>query len=180
MRFLKTRLEGAMLIVPERHEDERGFFARTWCREEFASHGLRTDWVQFNVSFNRRRGTLRGLHYQAEPHPECKLVRCTRGAVWDVIVDLRPDSPTCTDWVAVELTADNRNMLYIPQGFAHGFQTLTDDTELFYQMSEFYHPELARGVRWDDPVLAIGWPWCPERIISPRDLAFPVLPCPQS
>lgn len=172
MIFTETSLEGAFLIEPERREDERGFFARTWCRREFGSHGLHKQWVQCNISFNRRKGTLRGLHYQTPPYEEAKLIRCTRGAIYDVIIDLRADSPTFTQWVAVELTADNRQMLYIPEGFAHGFQTLTDETEIFYQMSQFYAPEYASGVRWDDPALNIAWP-AGERTISERDRSYP-------
>jgi dTDP-4-dehydrorhamnose 3,5-epimerase len=170
--FTETALKGAFLIDPERREDERGFFARTWCQREFASHGLRTQWVQCNISFNRQKGTLRGMHYQVPPYEEAKLIRCTRGAMYDVIIDLRADSSTFTRWVAVELTADNRRMLYIPEGFAHGFQTLTDGTEIFYQMSQFYAPEYASGVRWDDPALNIAWP-ADERTISERDRSYP-------
>ncbi|HVK15858.1 MAG TPA: dTDP-4-dehydrorhamnose 3,5-epimerase [Fimbriiglobus sp.] len=176
MRFLPTNLAGAYVIEPEPRTDERGLFARTYCRDEFATHGLNTTWVQCNVSFNRLRCTLRGMHWQAEPHAEVKLVRCTRGAAFDVIADLRPDSPTCRQWVGVELTAENRRTVYIPAGFAHGFQTLADDTELFYQMSEFYHPDLARGARWDDPALGIEWPPAAHRVIAARDLSFPDLP----
>jgi dTDP-4-dehydrorhamnose 3,5-epimerase len=176
MRFLPTKLAGAYVIEPEPREDERGLFARTCCRDEFASHGLNTTWVQCNLSYNRLCGTLRGMHWQAEPHAEVKLVRCTRGAAFDVIADLRPDSPTYRQWVGVELTADNRKAVYVPAGFAHGFQTLTDGTELFYQMSEFYHPGLARGARWDDPALGIEWPATARRIIAERDLSFPDLP----
>jgi dTDP-4-dehydrorhamnose 3,5-epimerase len=176
MRLLPTKLAGAYVIEPEPREDERGLFARTYCRDEFAAHGLITTWVQCNVSFNRLKGTLRGMHWQAEPHAEVKLVRCTRGAAFDVIADLRPDSPTYRQWVGVELTADDRRAVYIPAGFAHGFQTLTDGTELFYQMSEFYHPDLARGARWDDPALGIEWPATTRRIITERDLSFPDLP----
>jgi dTDP-4-dehydrorhamnose 3,5-epimerase len=176
MRFVPTKLAGAFVVEPEPRGDERGFFARTFCRDEFAARGLNTTWVQCNVSFNRRAGTLRGLHWQADPHAEVKLVRCTAGAAFDVIVDLRPDSPTYRQWVAVELSADNRKAVYIPAGFAHGFQTLADGTELFYQMSEFYYPELARGARWDDPALRIEWPACGHRVVAPRDLAFPDLP----
>lgn len=174
MKFTPTPLAGAYLIELEQLEDERGFFARSFCQNEFKAHGLDPVVAQCNVSFNRQRGTLRGLHYQAEPHAEAKLVRCTRGAVWDVIVDLRKGSPTACKWHAVELTAENRRALYIPAGFAHGFQTLADDTEVFYQMSEFYHPELARGVRWDDRTLAIRWP-IEQAIISSLDRAFPTL-----
>jgi dTDP-4-dehydrorhamnose 3,5-epimerase len=178
MRFHPTPLPGALLIEPERVQDERGFFARSWCREEFAAHGIRCEWVQCNVSYTCRRGTLRGLHYQAAPHAEAKLVRCTRGAAFDVIVDLRPRSPAFGRWAAFELSCENQRLVFVPPGFAHGFQTLADDTELFYHMSEFYYPELARGVRWDDPRLAIAWPACERRIISPRDLSLPELrPC---
>jgi dTDP-4-dehydrorhamnose 3,5-epimerase len=176
MRFLPTTLAGAYVTEPEPREDERGLFARTYCRDEFAAHGLNTTWVQCNVSYNRLKGTLRGMHWQAEPHAEVKLVRCTRGAAFDVIADLRPGSPTYRHWVGVELTADNRRSVYVPAGFAHGFQTLTDDTELFYQMSEFYHPDLARGARWDDPALGIEWPTVERRILAGRDQSFPDLP----
>ena len=175
MKFLPTPLAGACVIEPELLEDERGFFARSFCQNEFRAHGLNPVVAQCNVSFNRKRGTLRGLHYQAEPHADAKLVRCTRGAVWDVIVDVRKGSPTARKWHAVELTAENRRALYIPAGFAHGFQTLEDDTEILYQMSEFYHPDLARGLRWDDPKLGIGWP-LPDPILSPRDRAYALLP----
>ena len=171
----ETPLPGAFLIRPQRREDERGFFCRTWCREEFAAHGLDCAWVQCNVSFNKHRGTLRGLHYQAAPWAEAKLVRCTMGAVYDVIVDLRRDSPGYLRWTAAELTAENRHMLFVPKGFAHGFQTLTDNTEVFYQMSEVYRAAAACGVRWDDPDLAIAWPDCPQRYLSPRDQALPAL-----
>ncbi len=152
-------------------EDERGFFARTFCVEEYEVHGLNPRLVQCNISFNKRKGALRGMHFQAAPHEEARLVRCTMGAIYDVIIDLRPDSPTFKHWVAVELTADNRKMLYVPEGFAHGFQTLEDNTEVFYQMSEFYHPERANGVRWDDPGFGVEWP-ADERTISPRDLEY--------
>lgn len=174
MRFVPSPLAGAYLVELEPLEDERGFFARSFCQEEFKAHGLDPVVAQCNVSFNRKRGTLRGLHYQAAPHSEAKLVRCTRGAIWDVIVDLREDSPTTRQWHAAELTAENRRAFYIPAGFAHGFQTLVDDTEVLYQMSEYYHPELARGVRWDDRTLAIRWPIA-KAIMSSRDRAFPTL-----
>jgi dTDP-4-dehydrorhamnose 3,5-epimerase len=176
MRFTPTKLAGAVVLEPDRLTDDRGHFARTWCVNEFAAAGLTATWVQSSVAYNRRRGTLRGMHYQTAPHEETKLVRCTRGAAYDVVVDLRPDSPTYRRWVAVELTAENGVALYVPGGFAHGYQTLTDDTELSYLMSEFYHPELARGVRWDDPAIGIDWPPCANRIIAVRDLAFPDLP----
>jgi dTDP-4-dehydrorhamnose 3,5-epimerase len=174
LKFLATPLAGAYVIELEPIEDERGHFARSFCQNDFRAHGLDPVVAQCNVSFNRRRGTLRGLHYQAEPHAEAKLVRCTRGAVWDVIVDLRKHSPTLRQWFAAELTAANCRSLYVPDGFAHGFQTLVDDTEVLYQMSEFYHPESARGVRWDDKSLAIQWP-VKAAIISPRDRMYPSL-----
>jgi dTDP-4-dehydrorhamnose 3,5-epimerase len=169
MRFRETPIPGALVIDPERREDERGFFARTWCQREFEAHGIRCAWSQCNISFNRRCGTLRGLHWQEAPWSEAKLVRCSMGAIYDVVVDLRPGSPHYGKWTAVELTATNRRMLFVPEGFAHGFQTLTDDTEVFYQMTGEYHPEAARGLRWNDPALAIAWPECRERIISAAD-----------
>jgi dTDP-4-dehydrorhamnose 3,5-epimerase len=172
MIFTETMLKGAFLIEPERRPDERGFFARTWCQREFAAIGLEPQWVQCNISFNHQRGTLRGMHFQIAPYAESKLVRCTMGAIYDVILDLRLDSPTYQQWLAVELTADNRLMLFIPEGFAHGFQTLADATEVFYQMSQFYAPDYARGVRWDDPMFAIEWPVA-ERIISEQDRCLP-------
>jgi dTDP-4-dehydrorhamnose 3,5-epimerase len=173
MRFLPTSLPGVFVVEPELREDERGFFARTWCREEFATAGLPTDWPQCNISFNRQAGTLRGMHWQAAPHEEVKLVRCTMGAAYDVVLDLRPDSPTFKKWAAFEITAANRKAVYIPAGCAHGFQTLVDNTELFYHMGESYHPESARGVRWDDPAFGIVWPPCEKRVLGTRDLAFP-------
>ena len=175
MIFTETKLKGAFSIELERQADERGFFARTWCQREFAEHHLNTRWVQGNVSFNAKRGTLRGMHYQADPYGESKLVRCTTGAVYDVIIDLRPASPTFKQWLAVELTGENHRMIYIPAGFAHGAQTLTDNCELFYQMGEFYQPDAARGVRWDDPAFGIEWPSAPPegRIITPKDRAWP-------
>ncbi len=174
MIFRETRLAGVFVIEPERLEDPRGFFARTWCREEFANRKLSTELVQCNVSYNVRKGTLRGMHYQEDPHAEIKLVRCTRGAIHDVVVDLRPTSPTFRQWVGVDLTADNRLALYIPEGFAHGFLTLQDDCEVFYQMSEFYHPECARGLRWDDPALGIVWP-SDVSVIADKDRHFLLL-----
>lgn len=172
MKFSPTALAGACIIDIEPVPDERGFFARSWCREEFARHGLNPDLAQCSISFNKKRGTLRGMHYQAKPHEETKVVRCTRGSIYDVILDLRPESPTFRKWIAVELSADNRRMLYIPAGLAHGFQSLTDDAEVFYQISTPYHPELARGVRWDDPAFGIEWPVM-ERIISDKDRQYP-------
>ena len=176
MRFLPTALPGVYVVEVEPKGDDRGLFARTYCRDEFAARGLCTDWAQCNVSFNTRAGTLRGLHWQAAPHEEVKLVRCTAGAALDVVADARPGSPTYGKWVAVEISADNRRAVYIPGGFAHGFQTLAPGTELFYQMSAAYVPEAARGARWDDPALGVVWPPCESRVIAPRDLAFPDLP----
>lgn len=171
MKFTPAGLDGACIIDIEPLADERGFFARTFCRDEFAAHGLRTDFVQCNTSFNRQRGTLRGMHFQRQPHAEAKLVRCTRGAIHDVIVDLRPESPGFRRWVAVELTAGNHRMLYVPEGCAHGFQTLADDSEVFYQMAAMYRPEAAAGVRWNDPAFAIRWP-LPDPIVSARDAGY--------
>ena len=169
MKFFETKLKGAFLIEPEPFEDERGFFARTYCRKEFEKHGLdHFDWVQCNISYNRREGTLRGMHYQIAPYAEAKLVRCTMGAIYDVIIDLRPGSESHRQWISAELSAENRKMIFIPQGFAHGFQTLLDNTEVFYQMSEFYAPEYARAVRWNDPQFRICWPEA-ERTISEKD-----------
>ena len=172
MKFSSTGLEGAFLIEIEPHEDERGFFARTCCKNEFSANGLRDDFVQCSISFNKKKGTLRGMHFQAKPFEENKLVRCTMGAIYDVIVDLRPGSPTFKKWFAVELTAANRKSIYIPTGFAHGFQTLEEDSEVLYQITEFYHPECARGVRWDDAALKIEWPE-DVRTISSRDASYP-------
>jgi dTDP-4-dehydrorhamnose 3,5-epimerase len=171
MIFNETKLLGAYIIELEKLEDERGYFARSWCQREFDAHGLDTRPVQCNISFNRKKGTLRGMHFQLPPFAETKLVRCTRGALFDVIIDLRPDSPSFLKWIGVELTARNGKMMYVPKGFAHGFQTLEDDTEVFYQMSEFYAPEYARGVRWDDPLFGVSWPE-ELRVISKRDQAY--------
>jgi len=172
MIFQETKLKGAYIIEPEKREDERGFFARTWCQREFTEQGLNPRLMQCNISFNLKRGTLRGMHYQIPPFEEAKLVRCSRGAIYDVIIDLRPCSSTFKQWLAVEVTADNRQMLYIPASFAHGFQTLEDNTEVAYYISEFYAPEHARGIRWNDPAFAIQWP-IETRAISERDQAYP-------
>lgn len=172
MVFSETALNGAFVIEPEKREDSRGFFARTYCRHEFEEHGLETAVVQTSISFNLRKGTLRGLHYQTAPFEETKLIRCTMGSIYDVIVDLRPHSRTYKRSLAVELSARNRKGLYVPRGFAHGFQTLEDSTEVFYQMSEFYSPEHARGVRWNDPAFAIEWP-AAQRNIHERDQHYP-------
>jgi len=168
LKFLETPVAGAFVIEMEPIRDERGFFARSWCAREFAERKLHPGLVQCNVSFNRKRGTLRGMHYQAAPHQEAKLIRCTMGAVYDVIVDLRIESASFRRWHGVELSAENRRAVYCPEGVAHGFQTLTDDSEVLYQMSEIHQPESARGVRWDDPAFGIKWPPA-ERVISARD-----------
>lgn len=174
MNFSETEIGGAHLIELERHGDERGWFARTFDRDEFERRGLEPAVIQCNTSFNERAGTLRGMHLQAEPHGEPKLVRCTRGAIFDVIVDLRPESPTHTAWYGIELTPDNGRMLYIPVGVAHGFQTLADGSEVAYQMGHEYVPDSATGVRWDDPAFGIDWPEPPgERVISERDASHP-------
>lgn len=174
MIFTETKLAGVYTIDLEPIEDERGFFATAWTAEELRSRGLSPEIAQCNISFNRERGTIRGLHYQTAPHEEAKLVSCTRGAMFDVAVDLRPDSATRFKWISVELSAENRRMLYVPQGFAHGYQTLTNDTEIHYQVSEYYHPECAAGVRWDDPAIGIRWPLAVTSI-SARDLNFALL-----
>ena len=170
--FRETRLKGAYLIEPEKREDERGFFARSWCMREFADHNLNPKMAQCNISFNRKKGTLRGMHYQAAPFAECKLVRCTQGTIYDVIIDLRPDSPTFKQHIGEVLSASNHKMLYVPEGFAHGFQALEDETEVFYQISESYAPESSRGVRWNDPVFGIQWP-VSDPIMLERDRSYP-------
>jgi dTDP-4-dehydrorhamnose 3,5-epimerase len=175
MIFRETKLAGVFVIDAEPIADERGAFTRTFCAREFAAHGLETAIAQCSASFNAKKGTLRGLHYQAPPHSEAKLVRVTAGAIYDVAVDLRAGSPTYGQWAAAELTAENRRMLYIPKGCAHGFQSLTDASELFYQIAEFYEPASARGLRWDDDDLAITWPDRDAPILSERDRTFPRL-----
>lgn len=174
MKFVATPLAGAFLIELQPIEDERGFFARSFCADEFKKHGLDDRVAQCNVSFNRQAGTLRGMHYQVAPHEEAKLVRCTAGAVFDVIIDLRYGSPTRYQWVASELSARNRRAMFVPAGFAHGFQTLEDDSEVLYLMSEFYHPESARGLRWDDPRIGIEWPRS-DPVLSDKDRSFPLI-----
>ena len=174
MIFTETPLAGAFFVDLERREDDRGFFARTFCREEFEAHGLLPDIAQCNLSYNHAAGTLRGMHYQVEPAVETKLVRCTSGAILDVIVDMRPGSPTFLQHVAVELTAENRRALYIPGMFAHGYQTLVDGAEVAYQVGEFYTPGYERGLRYDDPALGITWP-IPVSVISPKDATWPLL-----
>ena len=174
MIFTETRLKGSFIIEPEKNVDERGFFARAFDDHVFEEHGLKSRVKQCNISFNKTKGTLRGMHYQASPYEEAKLVRCTRGKAFEVMVDLRPASSTYLEWFGVEISAENYKMLYAPEGFALGFQTLEDNTELFYQMSEKFMPDFGRGIRWDEPTIAISWPLKPT-VISKKDLALPLL-----
>ena len=173
MNYVATSLPDVWIVELERHSDDRGYFARSWCEEEFRARGLNPRLAQCSVSFNARRGTLRGMHYQAAPHAEAKLVRCTRGAVHDVVLDLRPESKSFKQWITVELNEDNSRAVYIPEGCAHGFQTLTDNTEVLYQISEFHHPQSSRGVRWDEPAFGIVWP-IENPILSERDQHHPL------
>jgi len=172
MEFIETKLKGAFLVSIRKIEDRRGFFARGWCEEELASHGLTAHMVQLNVAFSSTKGTLRGLHYQAPPYQEAKLVRCTRGAIFDVMVDLRPESPTHRQWFGAELSADNALMLYVPEGFAHGYQTLVDNTEMYYLTSARYAADAASGVRYNDPAFDISWPLAVS-VISDADAGWP-------
>lgn len=172
MKFVAALLSGAYIIEPEPIKDNRGFFSRTFCQKEFEQHGLEFHFVQCNISWNKEKGILRGMHYQLPPHAEVKVVRCTRGAIYDVIIDLRPDSPSYCKWVGVELSADNYRMLYVPENFAHGYQTLEPNTEVFYLVSEFYAPSSERGVRWNDPAFKINWP-LPNSILSTKDKSYP-------
>jgi dTDP-4-dehydrorhamnose 3,5-epimerase len=172
MIFTETKLSGAFLIELEKNDDVRGFFARSWSEKEFAEHGLLSHFVESNISFSYKSGTLRGMHYQEAPHGQVKVVRCTTGSIYDVIIDLRPESPTFKQWTGVELTARNHLMLYVPLDFAHGYQTLEDDTEMTYQVSSTYHPESSKGVRWNDPAFGITWPE-DERVIIERDQRYP-------
>lgn len=172
MEFLQTKLPGVFEVRIQPKSDDRGFFARTWCQQEFEAQGLEGKLVQCSFSFSRRKGTLRGLHYQIAPHEETKLIHCTQGAIYDVVVDLRGNSPTFRNWIAVELSSEKHNMVYVPRGCAHGFLTLKDESEVCYQMSEFLHEESARGVRWNDPAFHITWPGKVE-VISERDRTYP-------
>lgn len=172
MTFVETTIPGVVEIRLTPTSDERGWFARSWCRAEFEKHGLNPRIAQCNISSNRRKGTLRGMHYQDQPFPEAKVVRCTKGSIFDVVIDLRPASPSFRKWVGVELTAENHKSLYVPEGCAHGFLTLAEDTEVFYLMSESYHSELASGVRWDDPAFGVIWP-AEVDVISERDRTYP-------
>lgn len=173
MIFRETKLKGAFIMELETFEDDRGFFAQSWSPRELAEHGLEAPLVESAISFNKKKGTLRGMHYQASPHGQAKIVRCTRGSIYDVIIDLRTGSPTFKQWVGAELTSRNRLMLYVPKGCAHGFQTLEDETEVFYNMSHFYTPESSRGVRWNDPAFAVHWPTTEGVIINERDQSYP-------
>jgi len=172
MIFTETKLEGAFILEQQKLEDDRGFFSRSWCRREFEAHGLNPRLAQCSISFNKQKATLRGMHYQLPPYEEAKLVRCTSGSIYDAIIDLRPQSPTFKQYLGLVLTAQNHKMLYVPEGFAHGFLTLEDNTEVFYQMSEFYSAEHTRGVRWNDVAFRIEWPLAPSTI-SDRDRSCP-------
>ncbi len=174
MNFSETPLRGSYVLDIEKIEDKRGFFARSFCQKEFAIMGLNPCIAQCNISFNSVAGTLRGMHYQISPHAETKIVTCITGAIFDVIIDLRSDSCTYLQWFGIELSGDNYRLLYVPQGFAHGFQTLVDNTTVHYQISEFYNPESARGIRWDDPVFNISWPQNDNRILSDKDASYPL------
>lgn len=174
MKFYETPLKGAYIIELDMIHDERGFFARTWCNKEIEEHSLIPCVAQCSISYNEKKGTLRGMHFQAAPYEEVKIVRCTKGAIYDVIIDLRPKSCSFMRWYAVELRSDNYKEIYIPKGFAHGFQTLEDNTEVYYQISEFYHPECSRGLRWDDENINIVWPEEENRIISKKDKEWKV------
>ena len=173
MKFTETGLDGAFVIEIEPRLDERGFFARGWCRREFEAAGIRINFVQANIAFSKNKGTLRGMHFQRAPHAECKLWRCVRGAIFDVMIDLRLNSPTFKKWFGIELTSDNHKMTLIPEGFAHGYLTTADNTEVFYLVSAFYTPEAEGGVRWDDPAFEVRWPMTDNLIISEKDKNWP-------
>ncbi|MHC4644436.1 MAG: dTDP-4-dehydrorhamnose 3,5-epimerase [Planctomycetota bacterium] len=173
MIFTETKLRGAFIIEMEPIRDTRGYFARAWCKKEFEEHGLKSSLVQANITFSREKGTLRGMHYQAAPYQEAKVVRCIKGAIFDVIIDLRPDSPTYREWISAELTENNCKMFYVPEDFAHGYQTLEQKTEVFYQVSQCYRPESEAGIRWNDPQFGIRWPLAENLIISEKDKKWP-------
>jgi len=173
MIFTETDLKGAYVIEPEKYEDERGYFARVFCQNEFESHGFKLNMVQSNIGLSRKKGTIRGLHYQVYPYAEAKLIRCITGSIFDVIIDLRPESLTYKQWFGIELNSKNGQMLLIPENFAHGYQSLLDETEVFYQVSQFYAPDAERGVRWDDPAFNIQWPEMLDPIISEKDKSWP-------
>jgi dTDP-4-dehydrorhamnose 3,5-epimerase len=172
MIFTETKLKGAFIIDVEPYHDERGSFVRTWCKKDFADHGLNVQFVQSNLSYNKKKGIIRGMHFQAPPYEEIKLVSCIKGEIYDVIIDLRPKSETFKQWISVVLSDKNQKMLYIPEGFAHGFQALEDNTYVFYQMSEYYHPECARGIRWNDPSFNLPWPISKDIVISHKDTSY--------
>ncbi|WP_310830502.1 dTDP-4-dehydrorhamnose 3,5-epimerase [Paenibacillus pedocola] len=172
MYFVETPLSGSFVVELELLSDERGFFARSWCEEEFLAFGLASSFVQCNISYNKNKNTLRGMHYQAEPYEETKLVRCTKGSIYDVIIDIRPESLTYKQWFSIELSETNHKMLYIPKGFAHGFKTLSDNTEVFYQMGSAYNEKSSRGIMWNDPVFGVVWPEEDQLIISDKDLSY--------
>ena len=173
MIFEETNLKGAFVIRIEKRADERGFFARAWCKKEFEAHGLSLQFVQSNLAASRHKNTMRGMHYQSAPFQEAKLIRCTKGAVYDVIIDLRPDSATYEGWFGIELNMDSHKMLYVPENFAHGYQTLVDDSEVYYQVSAFYSPEHEKGIRWNDPAFDIKWPVTKDLVISEKDKNWP-------
>ncbi len=172
MKFTETKIKGVVVVDIDPLKDERGFFARMSCAREFSAHGLKGDFVQSSMSYNHIKDTLRGMHYQADPHQEAKLVHCVQGCIYDVVIDLRRGSLTFCQWICVDLTQDNARAVYIPEGCAHGFQTLVDNTVVFYQMTEFFHPECASGVRWDDPAFGIKWPEVKARVISDKDRGY--------
>ena len=174
MIFSETMIKGVFIIEPELQKDDRGFFARSFCKEEFQKHGLDIDIVQCNISYNKKKGTLRGMHYQVPPFEEAKIVSCTKGSIYDVVVDLRKESLTYCQWVAIELSDKNFKMIYIPRGCAHGFQTLEDEAMVYYQMTEFFHTECARGASWDDPQFTITWPYVQKRVISDKDQKYEI------
>lgn len=169
MLFIETKLKGAFVIELEKYSDDRGFFSRAWCQKEFKEQGINSQFVQANIGFSKNSGTIRGIHYQIAPFEEAKLVRCIRGAIFDVVLDLRPESPSFKQWFGVELSDENRKMLYVPEGCAHGYQTLVDNTEVFYQVSHVYSPECERGIRWNDPEFDIEWPIDEYPVISEKD-----------
>ncbi len=172
MIFKETKLKGAFIVEVKKIEDDRGFFGRAWCKQEFEEHGLNGNIVQLNTSLTKEKGTIRGLHYQVDPYQEVKFIRCTRGRIWDVMIDLRPDSPTFMQWVGTELSADNYKMAYVPENFAHGFVSLEDNSEVYYPVTAFYTPGSERGIRWDDPAFNIDWP-IGIRIVSDKDNSHP-------
>jgi dTDP-4-dehydrorhamnose 3,5-epimerase len=173
MIFRKTNLKGVFIIELEKHKDDRGYFARTWCENEFKANGLNSKLAQANTALSVQKGTLRGMHYQIAPYEETKIIRCIRGSVFDVVIDIRPDSITYCQWLGIELSSENHTMLYVPEGFAHGYKTLRNNSEVFYLVSQFYTPDAERGIRWDDPAFSIKWPETSDLIISEKDKNWP-------